>query len=73
MEIGHIGFKKFKNFVLISKKQTRLSDKMLPKKLKLKKLFSNFVKSYFLNNFFGGHIVTKVNLQFLNQYKIFDF
>jgi hypothetical protein len=35
LEIGHIGLKKIQNFMLISKMQTYLSDKMPPKKLKL--------------------------------------
>ncbi len=36
LEIGHIGYQKIGNFMLISKKQTCLSEKMPPKKLKLK-------------------------------------
>ncbi len=59
LEIGHIGYQKIGNFMLISKKQTCLSDKMPPKKVKIKKLFSKFAKSHFLSfyifNFFGGH------------------
>jgi hypothetical protein len=77
LEIGHIGYKKIENFKLISKKQTCLSDKKPPKKVKNKKLFSKFTKSPFLSffnfNFFGGHFVTKVSLNFLNQHKILDF
>jgi hypothetical protein len=34
-EIGHIGYQKIKNVMLISKKQTCLSDKMPPKKVKI--------------------------------------
>jgi hypothetical protein len=33
--------------MLISKTQTCLSDKMPPKKVEIKKLFSNFAKSHF--------------------------
>ncbi len=36
LEIGHIGYQKIENFMLVSKKQTCLSDKMPPKQLKLK-------------------------------------
>jgi hypothetical protein len=35
-ETGHIGYKKIKNVMLILKIQTYLSEKMPPKKLKLK-------------------------------------
>ncbi len=35
--------------MLISKKHTCLSDKMPPKKVKIKKLFSNFAKSHFFS------------------------
>jgi hypothetical protein len=34
LKLGHIGYQKIENFMLISKKQTCLSDKMLPKKVK---------------------------------------
>jgi hypothetical protein len=60
LEIGHIGCQKIKNFMLISKKQTCLSDKQMPprKSKNLKKLFSNFAKSHFFCffnfNFFWG-------------------
>jgi hypothetical protein len=58
LEKGHIGNQKIENFMLISKKQTCLSDKMPPKKVKIKKLFSNFAKSQFFSffnfNFFVG-------------------
>jgi hypothetical protein len=37
LEIGHIGYQKIENCMLISKMQTYLSDKMLPKKVKIKK------------------------------------
>jgi hypothetical protein len=37
LEIGHIGFQKIGNFMLISKKQTCLSEKMPQKKVKIKK------------------------------------
>jgi hypothetical protein len=35
-EIGNIGYKKIENFMLISKMQTCLCDKMPPKKVKIK-------------------------------------
>ncbi len=57
--------------------QTCLCDKMPPKKVKIKKLFSKFAKSHFFSffnfNFFWGHFVTKVSLHFWNQHKIPDF
>ncbi len=37
LEIGHIGYQKIENFMLVSKMQTYLIDKMLPKKVKIKK------------------------------------
>jgi hypothetical protein len=37
LEIGHIGYKKIENFMLISKIKTYLIDKMPPKKVKIKK------------------------------------
>ncbi len=37
LEIGHIGYQKIENFMLISKKQTCLSDKMPPEKVIIKK------------------------------------
>jgi hypothetical protein len=58
LKIGHIGYQKIENFMLNSKKQTCLSDKMAPKKVKIKKRFSNFDKSYFFRflilTFFGA-------------------
>ncbi len=36
LEIDHMGYPKIENFMLISKMQTFNSDKMPPKKLKLK-------------------------------------
>jgi hypothetical protein len=36
-KIGHIGYQIIKNCMLISKMQTYLSDKMPPKKVKIKK------------------------------------
>jgi hypothetical protein len=51
LEIGHIRYQKIENFMLISKKQTCLSDKMPLKKVIIKKLFSNFAK-YHLFSFF---------------------
>ncbi len=66
LEIGHIGYQKIENFMLISKMQTYLSDKMPPKKVKIKKLqkmgLSKFRKQFFNFNFFGGHFVTKKSL-----------
>jgi hypothetical protein len=49
LEIGHIGYQKIKNLKLISKNQTCLSDKMPPKKVKIKKLNSKFAKSHFFS------------------------
>ena len=37
LEIGHIGYQKIENFMLISKMQTYLFDKMPPKKVKIEK------------------------------------
>jgi hypothetical protein len=58
LEIGHIGYQKIESFMLISKKQTCLSDKMPPKKDPNKKLFTNFANSNFfcfiIVTFFGG-------------------
>jgi hypothetical protein len=77
LEIGHIGYQKIENFMLISKMQTYLSDKMPPKKVKIKKLqkmgLSKFRKQFFNFNFFGGHFVTKKSLLLWNQFKILDF
>jgi hypothetical protein len=36
-EIDYMGYKKIKNFMLISKMQTYLSNKMPPQKFKIKK------------------------------------
>jgi hypothetical protein len=58
LEIGHIGYQKIKNFMLISKMQTYLSDKMLPKKVKIKKRkkwdLANLEFSFFILTFLGG-------------------
>jgi hypothetical protein len=58
LEIGHIGHKKIENFMLILKMQTYLSDKMPPKKVKIKKRqrmgLSKFRKQFFNFNFLGG-------------------
>ncbi len=63
--------------MLISKMQTCLSDKMPPKKVKIKKRkkmgLSKIRKQFFIYNFFGGHCVTKTSLLFWNQHKILDF
>jgi hypothetical protein len=68
IEIGHIGYQKIENFMLISKMQTYLSDKMPPKKViieKLKKMGLGKIRKQFFNyNFFGGHFVTKTSLLF---------
>ncbi len=68
LEIGHIGYQKIENFMLISKMPTYLSDKMPPKKVKIKKRekmgLSKFRKQFFNFNFFGGHFVTKTSLLF---------
>jgi hypothetical protein len=64
LEIGHIGYQKIKNFMLISKMQTYLSDKMSPKKviienekrLDLAKLENRFlIITFFLG---GGGILS---------------
>ncbi len=58
LEIGHIGYKKIENFMLISKMQTYLSDKMPPKKVKIKKRkkwdFANLENSFLILTFLGG-------------------
>ena len=58
LEIGHIGYQKIENFMLISKMQTYLSDKMPPKKLKLKNDkkwdLANLENSFLILTFFGG-------------------
>jgi hypothetical protein len=75
LEIGHIGFQKIKNFMLISKKQICLSDKMPPKKVKIKKRkkmgISKIRKQFFNFNFFWGHFVTKTKLE--NSFLILTF
>jgi hypothetical protein len=68
LEIGQIGYQKIENFMLISKMQTYLSDKMPPKKVKIKKRtklgLSKFRKQFFNFNFFWGLFVTKTSLLF---------
>jgi hypothetical protein len=68
LEIGHIGYQKIENFMLISKMQTYLSDKMPPKKViivKRKKMGLGKIRKQFFNyNFFGGHFVMKTSLLF---------
>jgi hypothetical protein len=58
LEMGHIGYQKIENFMLISKKKTCFSDKMPPKKVKIKKQnkigLSKIRKQFFNFNFFGG-------------------
>jgi hypothetical protein len=69
-EIGHIGYKK--ESILCW-----LSDKMLPKKVKIKKQYKLGQISTFQNGFliltFFENFVTKANEDFLNQRKIIDF
>jgi hypothetical protein len=66
IEIGHIGYQKIENFMLISKMQIYLSDKMPPKKViieKRKKLGLGKIRKQFFNYYFlGGHFVTKTSL-----------
>jgi hypothetical protein len=68
LEIDHIGYQKIKNFILISKMQTYLCDKMPPKKVKIKKRkkmgLSKFRIPFFNFNFLGGHFVTKTSFLF---------
>jgi hypothetical protein len=68
LEIGHIGHQKIENFMLISKMQTYLSDKMPPKKVIIenrKKMGLGKIRKQFFNyNFLGGHFVTKTSLLF---------
>jgi hypothetical protein len=68
LEIGHVGYQKIENFMLISKMQTYLSDKMPPKKVKIKKQqkmgLSKFRKQFFNFTFFWGHFVAKTSLPF---------
>jgi hypothetical protein len=68
LEIGHIGYQKIENFMLISKMQKYLSGKMTPKKVKIKKRqkmgLSKFRKQLLNFNFFGGHFVTKTSFFF---------
>jgi hypothetical protein len=68
LEIGHIGYQKIKNFMLISKLQTYLSDKMPPKKLKLKNDekwdLANLENSFLILTFFGGILSLKQVLLF---------
>ncbi len=63
--------------MLISKMQTFFSDKMPPKKVKIKKQkimgLSKFRKQFFNFNFFCGYFVTMTSLLFLNQHKILNF
>jgi hypothetical protein len=58
LEIGHIGYQKIDNFMLISKMQTYLSDKMPPKKVKIKKRkkwdLANLENSFLISTFLGG-------------------
>ncbi len=66
-ELGHIGYLKNREFYVdLKKRQTYLSDKMPPKKLKLKNEkmeLSKIRKQFFNFNFFlgGGHFVIKTS------------
>jgi hypothetical protein len=54
-EIGHMGYKKIENFMVISKMQTWLSDLMPTKKVKLKKMGLSKIRKRFFNfNFLEG-------------------
>ncbi len=57
--------------------QTYLSDKMPPKKVKIKKRkkmgLSKFRKQFFNFNFFGGNFVTKTSLLFISPLRRADF
>jgi hypothetical protein len=68
LKIGHIGYQKIENFMLISKMQTYLCDNTPPKKVKIKKQqkmeLDNFRKQFFNFNYFWGHFVTKTSLLF---------
>ncbi len=58
LETGHMGYQKIKNFMLISKMQTYLGDKMPPKKVKIKKRqkigTANLEDIFLILTFFGG-------------------
>jgi hypothetical protein len=57
LERGHIGYQKIENFMLISKVRTYLSDKMPPKKVKVKNKKWNLAKlenSFIIFTFWGG-------------------
>jgi hypothetical protein len=59
LEIGHIGYQEIENFMLISKMQTCLCDKMSPPKKKKIKFEKNcFLFSSFNNFNWGGGIVS---------------
>ncbi len=76
LEIGHIGYQNIETFMLISIKQTCLSDKMPPKKLKLKNHFLILLSPiFFVFNFyiFWEQFVNKTSLHFWNQHIILDF
>ncbi len=64
---------KNQKFMLISKMQTYLCDKMPPKKVKTKKQkkwnLTNLENSFFNFNFFGGYFVTKTSLLFWISWK----
>jgi hypothetical protein len=62
-----MGYKKIENFMLISKMQTYLSNKMPSKKVKVKNEkmgLSKILKQFFNFNFLGGHFVTETSLLF---------
>jgi hypothetical protein len=53
LEIGHIGYQKIENLMLISKMQTYLNDKMPPKNLEFSNL-ANLENSFLILTFLGG-------------------
>ncbi len=68
LEIGYIGYQEIENFMLISKMQTYLSDKMPPKKVEIKKRkkwdLANLEFSFLILTFFGGLFITKTSFLF---------
>jgi hypothetical protein len=68
-EIDHIGYQIIENFMLISKMQTYLSDKMPPKKLKLKnaKMGLSKIRKLFFNFKFWGGIFSLRKVCFFNS------
>ncbi len=58
LEIGHIGYQKIENLMMISKMQTYLSDKMPPKKFIIEKRkkwdLAKLENSFLIITFLGG-------------------